>query len=89
MTYLALFAFITFASANFDLYRTMGKRSNIGSPWANNPNGYMTFNANPECGDIQRDNQFWTLRDDVSGNKLGVRCKGKCELNDVSSSSVL
>ncbi|KAF2441173.1 hypothetical protein P171DRAFT_488740 [Karstenula rhodostoma CBS 690.94] len=77
-----LVALVSFASANFDLYRIHGQRDTPGSPWGTQPNGYMVFNNDPQCGDVQKDSQFWWARSDVSGNKLGVRCKGKCEVDD-------
>jgi hypothetical protein len=86
MAYLlaALVALVPFASANFDLYRVHGQADTVGSPWGVQINGYMVFNEDPKCPDIKPE-QFWWERPDVSGDKLGVRCKGKkCDVDDVS-----
>ncbi|KAL1595731.1 hypothetical protein SLS60_009420 [Paraconiothyrium brasiliense] len=77
-----LVALIHFATANFDLYRIHGQQDTSGSPWGTQPNGYMVFNNDPTCDDIPDPDQFWWERNDVSGDKIsgdkiGVRCKGK------------
>ncbi|KAJ4344580.1 uncharacterized protein N0V89_012324 [Didymosphaeria variabile] len=81
-----LVALVHFASANFDLYRIHGQQDTTGSPWGTQPNGYMVFNNDPTCDDIPDPDQFWWERDDVSGDKIGVRCKGKkgCWVDDVT-----
>ena len=80
--FLAIFlALITLASANFDLYRVKKRIRQ-----ARHRDGFMVFNDDPQCGDVQRD-QLWDSHEDVSGNKLGFRCNGKCDVNDVSESS--
>lgn len=82
MRYLvALFALITLASANFDLYRVTRKYLP-----GKSGNGWMVFNQDPQCSDVQ-EKQYWSFSSDVSGDKLGVRCKGSCFLKDVSDSS--
>lgn len=81
MVFLAiLFALITFASADFDLYhvRILDRPQKI-------YDAFMVFNENdnPQCVNINIKLR-WDLLPDVSGNKLGVRCKGPCAYNDVS-----
>lgn len=83
--FLAILALLVhFASANFDLYRIHGQRDIPGSPWGTQPNGFMVFNDDPQCSDITGES-FWWERPDVSGDKLGVRCEGKCGVDDVSN----
>lgn len=69
-----LFAFaaaaLPFVNANFDVYR-VDWRSALGK----NAVGWQFFAAQPSCDEAIH-SPIWTDSSNVSGNSLGVRCKG-------------
>lgn len=78
-------AFAHVAVANFDMFRMHGQQDLEFNRWGTQPNGYMLFNDEPRNCDDVHPFEFWWERDDVSGDKLGVVCDGKCWVTDVSS----
>jgi hypothetical protein len=67
------------ASANFDLYYTRTTYANPipGSPLHND--GWQIFTNDPTCDQVIND-KFYLAKNDVSGDKVGVRCVGDCQI---------
>ncbi|GKT86033.1 hypothetical protein Ct61P_03883 [Colletotrichum tofieldiae] len=70
MTLLAA-ALLPQAKANFDVYRVeaISPRGGVSVYW-------QAFEAEGSCAKTGTFSQIWISRDDVSGSKKGVRCKG-------------
>lgn len=57
--------------ADFDIYMVLGE-TNTGIPYE----GYQVFDGAPANCDAVRSAKYWDAWFDVSGRKLGVRCRG-------------
>lgn len=68
-TLLALYAFMRHVSANFDIYFVSMSYLDQGSEW------WQVFEEGPTCPQVVDTGVFWD-RDDVSGDKTGVRLQG-------------
>lgn len=79
---LAVSTLLPAAHANFDIYRVKSVR-----PYAQGGTeiGWQMFPSDPSCEAAVKaalTNRWWPDLDDVSGNKLGIRCEGKgCALD--------
>jgi hypothetical protein len=72
---LLLAAFTSICTANFDVYRAYDYFGGGADA------GWLIFEADPSCNQVNNA-RFYYDRDDVSGGKWGVRCKGACGWND-------
>lgn len=74
VAYTSLSLPLSVANANFDIYYVKTGQnvwpSFPGGDWAS----YHVFGTDPTCEEVG-DSPGWTERDDVSGEKWGVRCK--------------
>ncbi|KAH6689483.1 hypothetical protein F5X68DRAFT_230100 [Plectosphaerella plurivora] len=61
-------------SANFDLYRSESHNlfGGVGQNWG-------VFPYDPSCAEVGRTRSY-PVSGDVSGNKIGVRCSGDCDM---------
>jgi hypothetical protein len=69
-TLISIFAVIPAAMADFDIYATSSGGNGISANIA----GYNFLSGDPSC-DEAWNSQIWGQKDDVSGDKYGVRCE--------------
>jgi hypothetical protein len=72
----SFFALLPLATANFDVYYVL---SIFNCGFGQCPvirDVFYIFDSDPDCAEVTK-NPGWGSEDDVSGNKVGVRCKGR------------
>ena len=73
------FTFLQVVLGNFDLYRVKGWDEVGDEPL----DGYQVYNYEPQCYQITR-MVGWKPSKDLSHGRIGIRCVGKCGIDDVS-----
>jgi hypothetical protein len=72
-TILTALASLGLVSANFDLYAASDNDAGSGNVFG----GLTIHPKEPDCNRVVNHAEMWFDQADVSGDKLGVRCKGK------------